>query len=223
MIIDYHGMKCRYGTYANNPMLTLVDPADWGKSHQYDFYEPHFGLWCHFLTKEEMKELIYKEKYKFISENTTGLLSLHDCDCSHFYYQNDSLVFEMEWMEILANHPQNPNSKAYQSGGGMIILESAQLIECILNQKNAGGEVSVERRITDIEEINFRDTEILAYNEMRTAGGFEAKMYMDFYEKDSSFNSIVLEVQFQKSIVMWNELDDVSWFEDGEEQQADSK
>ena len=45
MIVDFHGMKCRYGTYRvmgeTKPILTLVDEAvDWKKSLQYDFTEP---------------------------------------------------------------------------------------------------------------------------------------------------------------------------------------
>ena len=34
MIVEFHGMKCRCSTY--------------------DFTEPQYGLWCHFLTEEEM-------------------------------------------------------------------------------------------------------------------------------------------------------------------------
>lgn len=64
MIIDFHGMKCRYGTYRscgeNMPILTLVDSSDWEKSLEFDFTEPQNGLWCHFLTDEEIEEFIEK-------------------------------------------------------------------------------------------------------------------------------------------------------------------
>ena len=66
MIIDFHGMKCRFGTYRvmgeAKPILTLVDEAlDWKKSLQYDFTEPQNGFWCHFLTEDEIKNFLPKE------------------------------------------------------------------------------------------------------------------------------------------------------------------
>ena len=61
-------------------------------------------------------------EYKFISENTIEYLSLHDCQCSRLYYADTTLIFEMEWMEVLATHPNNPFDKSYQSTEGKIIL-----------------------------------------------------------------------------------------------------
>lgn len=70
MIIDFHGMHCRYGTYRvmgeDKPILTLINPKDWEKSLQYDFTEPQAGLWCHFLTDAE--QTLYSSK------NFTNLL-----------------------------------------------------------------------------------------------------------------------------------------------------
>ncbi len=61
MIVTFHGMLCRYGTYRlmgeNKPILTLIDDRDWKKSLQYDFIEPQNGLWCHFLTDEELEQI----------------------------------------------------------------------------------------------------------------------------------------------------------------------
>uniref|UniRef100_UPI004057927E hypothetical protein n=1 Tax=Acetatifactor sp. TaxID=1872090 RepID=UPI004057927E len=153
-------------------------------------------------------------KYNFVSENTTNLLSLHDCDCSHFYYQNDSLIFEMEWMEVLANHPLNPNLKAHQSGNARIVLESPQIVECVLYENRIVDGEHVARRIAKLEEIDFKEVEFLEYNELQTDSGFKAKMFIIFNERDADFHSIALEVQFQKSIVMWDELKEESWFED---------
>ena len=67
MIVDFHGMKCRYGTYRvmgeTKPILTLVDEAlDWKKSLQYDFTELQNGFRCHFLTEDEIKNFLPKEK-----------------------------------------------------------------------------------------------------------------------------------------------------------------
>lgn len=58
MIVEFHGMKCRCSTYRTNGedknILTLLNAKDWEKSLQYDFTEPQYGLWCHFLTEEEI-------------------------------------------------------------------------------------------------------------------------------------------------------------------------
>lgn len=62
MIVNFHGMLCRYGIYRlmgeNKPVLTLVDDNDWNKSLQYDFTEPQCGFWCHFLTDKELLHLM---------------------------------------------------------------------------------------------------------------------------------------------------------------------
>lgn len=61
MMIYFHGMLCRYGTYRvmgeDKPILTLVDQKDWERSLQFDFTEPQSGLWCHFLTDAELEEV----------------------------------------------------------------------------------------------------------------------------------------------------------------------
>ena len=65
MIVEFHGMKCRCRTYRTNGadknILTLLNAKDWEKSLQYDFTEPQYGLWCHFLTEEEMKSLFSEQ------------------------------------------------------------------------------------------------------------------------------------------------------------------
>ncbi len=70
------------------------------------------------------------EKWKYVSENTTDAVSLHDCDCSHLFYENNKVIMKMEWMEILDFHPQNEYSEAHQSGEGVIELIEPQLIKC---------------------------------------------------------------------------------------------
>lgn len=92
MIVDFHGMKCRYGTYRvmgeTKPILTLVDEAlDWKKSLQYDFTEPQNGFWCHFLTEDEIKNFLPKEKAdellnemhekEVVSQDTDDLTEYH--------------------------------------------------------------------------------------------------------------------------------------------------
>jgi len=62
--------------------------------------------------------------FKFFSENTLKYLSFHDCHCSRLYYSDETLIFEMDWMEVLADHPLNPFEKSHQSSAGKFLLLS---------------------------------------------------------------------------------------------------
>lgn len=154
-----------------------------------------------------------KEKYNFLSENTTDLISFHDCCCEHFFYEDGCLVFEMEWLEVLAKHPMNPNSQAYQSGESKVVFVEPQIVECVLHENAYVDGEMISREIMNLTEINFRDAEFLNYHEEKTMEGVRAKMFLLFND-DTLFNSIALEIQFKKSLVMWDELKDTSWFED---------
>ena len=61
MIVEFHGLKCRYGTLRiageNKPVLTLVNQSDWEKSLKYDFTELIRGLWCHVMTEQEVETI----------------------------------------------------------------------------------------------------------------------------------------------------------------------
>lgn len=58
--------------------------------------------------------------YSVISHNQTGHINLHDCICSKIEYLDGRLVFDMEWVEVLASHPDNLYDKAHQSGEARI-------------------------------------------------------------------------------------------------------
>ena len=63
--------------------------------------------------------------FRYVSENTIDYLSLHDCDCFAMKSDGEDLVFEVEWIEVLATHPDNPFPQAHQSGEGRIVLHGA--------------------------------------------------------------------------------------------------
>ena len=153
------------------------------------------------------------KNYSFLSENTTNLIAFHDCSCAHFFYENGCLVFEMEWLEVLAKHPLNPNPQAYQSGEGKVIFVEPQIVECVLHESVYVDGKAVSRRITKLDEIDFCDADFINYDEQETDGGFRAKMFLLFSD-DTLFDSITLEIQYKKSLVMWDELKETSWFED---------
>lgn len=158
------------------------------------------------------KEKSQNKEYTFISENTTKWLSLHDCCCSRFHYENNNLIFEMEWIEVLANHPLNPNEKAYQSGVAQMVFVAPQIIECELAENKYIGNELVSRKIVRVEDLDFCDTEFLIYDEKENDNKCIAKMFLIF-DDDTYYNSLVMEIEFEKSIVKWNELISTSWFE----------
>ena len=94
-----------------------------------------------------------ENKFKYVSRNTIKNLSLHDCDCTKFYYQNSRLVFEMKWMEVLANHPLNPYNKALQSGISKIELINPKYLS--MNKgKYKEWDTLIPIEYSSLEEIN---------------------------------------------------------------------
>lgn len=151
------------------------------------------------------------QDYRYTSEDTLRYLSLHDCDCSHLYYAEDCLVFVMEWLEVLSSHPLNPFPQAHQSGGGRIELVRPRIVSCSIARR----EGSRVQNVSDVGELDYSGLEFLDCEETdrRTKEGvYHAKMYLIF-DRDSNYSDISLEVEYEKSRVMWDAFHGVSWFE----------
>ena len=144
---------------------------------------------------------------KYISENTMRHISLHDCCCSRMHWNGSSFILEMEWMEVLASHPDNPFDKAHQSGTGRIILNEAVL---------ESGELIKDDHRTAINTINeIKDFEILDFDEIINDGRFELSLFGDSVgEPEADF--IKMKVSYSSSTVMFNDLGEISWFESEE-------
>lgn len=52
--------------------------------------------------------------WKYRSQNTHDALFLHDCWCSSFKIVESRIIMEMEWMEVLATHPDNPYARFFE-------------------------------------------------------------------------------------------------------------
>lgn len=144
--------------------------------------------------------------YKFVSKNTVDQLSLHDCECSRLYYSAHSLVFEMEWMEVLASHPDNPHSKAHQSGEGMIVLYDPIIISAQLT----GG--SEPDKTLSLESIDVSSIELLDFDEQLTDGGYMLNLFGQL-GSGAGYDFIVMRLTYRSSEVMFDELEQPSWFE----------
>jgi hypothetical protein len=113
----------------------------------------------------------------------------------------------MDWMEILSEHPMNPHDKAHQSGEGMVMLQLPTIEQLVLYKNN-----SEIISVNDLNNVDFRDTILLQYDESKTNDGYKAKIYL-LFNSNKEFDSALIEISYNKSVAMWDELKDVSWFE----------
>lgn len=142
--------------------------------------------------------------FKYISENTIRYLSLHDCCCTRMYWDKSLLILEMEWMEVLASHPDNPFEKAHQSGTGRIVLKDAAI--------KSGELVIGDSRIPIDPLKEIKDFQILTFDEIIDNGKFQLSLFGDSVrEPEAEF--IEMKVDYSSSKVMFNELGEISWFE----------
>lgn len=146
------------------------------------------------------------KQWKYVSENTTDCLSLHDCDCEHIYYADDRIVMKMEWMEVLETHTDNKFATAHQTGQGIIELIRPQIIECTYDK------VGVQEVLGDVTKLELREVEILQFDEIKTKEGYENSMYMIKASKQGLYDNVVLKLRYESSVVMFDELRNDSWF-----------
>lgn len=99
--------------------------------------------------------------YEFCSKNTLDRISLHDCKCSRMFFDGSSIVLDMEWMEILPSHPNNPYGKAHQSKEGRLILEKPSLEKCTLLPCD---DQEKQPRDLALEEIDVSNYEVLSFD-----------------------------------------------------------
>lgn len=142
--------------------------------------------------------------FRYVSENTVEHLSLHDCECSAVRFDGEDLIFEVEWIEVLATHPDNPFPQAHQSGEGRIVLHGAVIER---------GELVKDDENTPIGDVaQVKGFEVLSFDEERKDGGFELSLFGVFSGvEDADF--IEMKIRYSSSTVMFGELGEVSWFE----------
>lgn len=153
-------------------------------------------------------------KYKTESKNTTQFINLHDCECLHLNYENSKIVLEMEWMEILGKHPENPYGMAHSSGGGLIELNDVIIINYIIDNGNNSTET-----IDINKSLKIDDIEIYSYSESNKINSEYKYAEISGFTPDSRF--LMLEILFKESCIKWNDLDDISWFESERNQKSE--
>ena len=143
-------------------------------------------------------------KYKYVSRNTIEHLSLHDCVCRQMRCSKESVIFEMEWTEVLASHPDNPFTQAHQSGEGRIVLHQPVIEQGVF----INGDVQTSIGEADV----IKGFEILTFDEKAADGGFELSLYgVSVGEPKADF--IEMKIAYAYSTFMFSELCGESWFE----------
>lgn len=150
-----------------------------------------------------VKEVFEYFKWKTNSKNTTEYIYLHDCLCNNAFLENKKLTLEMDYMEILDSHPENPHNQAHQTGKGRIEFNGIIILKADIYRNN---------KKTKIKDINNFEIEILDYDEIVINEKYKyAKIFGEVGEQN---DWIDIKILFENSMLRWNELKDVSWFED---------
>lgn len=139
--------------------------------------------------------------YKVKSINTVKYISLHDCCAKKIVSKDSTLTLEMEWMEIDAEHPENPNGKAYSSDEGIIVFEDVIVLDVTINDEKSSSVVFQE----------YSNAIIMGFGEINVNSVYRYGV-LDLL--DNSDGYVCITFLYKKSVIMWNELTDVSWFED---------
>jgi hypothetical protein len=70
----------------------------------------------------------------------------------------------------------------------------------------------VQEVMSDVTRLDFRELEIIEFEEILKEGGYENSMYMIKASKQGFYDNVALTLRYKSSIVKFNELQDVSWF-----------
>ncbi len=162
------------------------------------------GICCGFFVEEGIR--IDMNEWLYVSENTIENISFHDCGCMHICFRNNRLVFEMEWLEILESHPQNPYREAHQSGESVVELIAPVLHNCEYTFGNQ------EIRVMNIAEVEFKNLTILDFNISKELDKWNAKIFMINVFGEEQYDNVLLEISFASSCIKFNELNGKSWF-----------
>ena len=130
------------------------------------------------------------------------------------FFDGSNIVLDMEWMEVLPSHQNNPYSKAHQSKEGRIVLRRPSLEKCILLP---WGKKETRSRELALDEIDVRDFEVLRFDEEADQGGYKLMLYgeIDNGQGKAEYAFIDMIVHYSSSEDMFNELAGESWFENG--------
>lgn len=155
--------------------------------------------------------------FNYKSQDTLSHLSLHDCVIHHVEWMDTSLVFHMDWVDVLKTHPLNTTGKAKIAINAVLIFEGARVITSfyydLTKAKEEGKKINkkVYRLPDDAEMVNTNiidrceDVEIYQDEESIEEG---ERMWTCSCQDDSEY-----KITFSTMYVCFNDLIKDSWFE----------
>lgn len=120
-------------------------------------------------------------------------------------YRNSTLVLEMDWIEILREHPENPYNTAHSTGGGLIQFNNAVIIDCEIAEVNFTADIESKKY------FRYDDIEIYSYYEEKLPDTDYRYAEIDGFICNNN-NFINISFVFRESFVKWNNFDSESWF-----------
>ena len=145
-------------------------------------------------------------KWKYESRDSAQYIYLHDCECEKIYNRKNDIIMNMNWMEILENHPDNPYNEPHQSGIGIIELLDCKIVKC----EHTKGDKTTS--ISNLKDIEFDEFEILDFDIKENKETLQAYIYMLKTKPQKEYEDISIIIDFKHSITKFNKLNNVSWF-----------
>jgi hypothetical protein len=145
-------------------------------------------------------------KYKYVSEDTTKYMYLHDCFAKRFYCLNNNWYMELPYILLNAEHPLNTYNKIYFTDDCNVIFENPILIDYSVQTYNDKFSFTIS------DNINLNNLQLYSYYENDKISNEYKYAELGFMTEENDF--IVIEFLYKKSIIKWNIFDAESWYED---------
>lgn len=153
--------------------------------------------------------------FKFVSENTLDMLSLHDCTIERSSFINGILKLEMDFINVLPEHPQNEYPVAKCTNEALLVFENVEIIESFVygrrkvnhNSYVADKSLGVSYSI-DVLAMNFEILQVTFHE-------YENLLFTyTFFGDANSINHGFAEftIRFSRCLVCWNEFSGDAWF-----------
>lgn len=155
--------------------------------------------------------------FKFKSRNSLNHLSLHDCVINHAEWIGDSLIFYMDWVDVLKTHPYNSTGKAKVARIVALLFENATELSCFYYDLTKAEEEGrkVNKNTYSIPE----DAEIITSSIVKRCNNTEISEDEETMEDGkivwtcSCNNDTEFKITYSIMWVCFNALEEDSWFE----------
>ena len=147
-------------------------------------------------------------KFKQKCDNMLSYTVLRLMDANGMMYKDGNIIFDMKQIWFEKDHPFNMTDKARVTGRSVVSIEDVTLRKCVLTKSEGS-----KKEIKEGENFHFENLLVHEFDEIKTDSGYMAFMNILFYDTTENF-SLLIEAEYKKSSVFWNEFKATSWIED---------